>query len=248
MQMIAIDRTQVAIPSALSNSATLGASLCQLRQLWHQSGKQGDRPDANSYYYRHSSVKAALEGMIGKKCWYCEDGARRYDIEHFRPQSIYPILAYKWENLLLACQICNQNFKNDQFPLRPGGQQAIEDPLRPETRTDTDLATLIDPSKEDPTAHITFREGRIIDITERGRITIQVCGLDLDPDLVDERIKRAKLVIGTIAALIYAERAGDTLRVSECKNTLKDASTDTARFAGMVRAELARWGYDWRTL
>jgi uncharacterized protein (TIGR02646 family) len=246
--MIAVDRTKVAAPTALSDSATLGATLCQQRRLWHQNGQQGDLPGADSAHYRHRTVKTALEALIGKKCWYCEDGARRYDIEHFYPQSIYPILAYYWENLLLACQICNQNYKKNQFPIRPGSQQAIANLLNPESRTDRDIATLIDPSKEDPMAHITFYEGRILSITERGRITIQVCGLDADIDLVDERIKRARLVMGTIGALRYAEQAGDATKIAEYRYALKEASTDKARFAGMVRAELSRRGYDWAAL
>ncbi|MBI1786101.1 MAG: hypothetical protein HYR60_00930, partial [Acidobacteria bacterium] len=40
------------------------------------------------------------------------------DVEHFRPKSVYWWLAYCYDNHLYACQICNQVFKKDRFPVR----------------------------------------------------------------------------------------------------------------------------------
>ena len=39
------------------------------------------------------------------------------DVEHFRPKSVYWWLAYCYDNHLFACQICNQGFKGDRFPV-----------------------------------------------------------------------------------------------------------------------------------
>ena len=52
------------------------------------------------------------------------------DVEHYRPKAGYrqdaedPLgrpgyywLAYEWSNLLFCCQICNQRFKRNLFPL-----------------------------------------------------------------------------------------------------------------------------------
>jgi uncharacterized protein (TIGR02646 family) len=245
--MIPIDRLQVEMPAVLGQSETWGDELCELRRAWHAGGKIGDRPEALSSRYRHETVKTALEEVIGKKCWYCEDGARRYDIEHFRPQSIYPILAYRWGNLLLSCQICNQNYKKNQFPLLPDGIMALEDSENPKLCDDSDDAMLINPCQDRTPDHLTFREGRILGITQRGRTTIRICGLK-DPDLQEERVNRAKLVIGVIAALKYAEREGNEAEIAKQRSTLRAVSQNRARFAGMVRAELSRRGYDWAAL
>ena len=39
------------------------------------------------------------------------------DVEHFRPKSIYWWLAYCYDDHLFACQICNQTYKGENFPV-----------------------------------------------------------------------------------------------------------------------------------
>jgi hypothetical protein len=39
------------------------------------------------------------------------------DVEHFRPKSHYWWLAYCYDNYVFACQLCNQSFKGDEFPV-----------------------------------------------------------------------------------------------------------------------------------
>jgi hypothetical protein len=45
------------------------------------------------------------------------------DVEHYRPKSIYWWLAYCYDNYLVSCQICNEVFKRDKFPI--AGNQLI---------------------------------------------------------------------------------------------------------------------------
>jgi len=55
------------------------------------------------------------------KCAYCEADTTvvaHGDVEHFRPKSVYWWLAYCYDNFLFACQICNQTYKSDNFPVR----------------------------------------------------------------------------------------------------------------------------------
>jgi hypothetical protein len=63
-------------------------------------------------------------------------------------------LAYVWENLFLACALCNQSFKKNLFPLA--------DPTRRARSHLDDLAAeqpmLIHPADEEPNAFIGFRE------------------------------------------------------------------------------------------
>lgn len=49
-----------------------------------------------------------------RRCCYCEDG-RGDDVEHFFPKTLYPELAFAWQNYLLACSACNSNAKRNQF-------------------------------------------------------------------------------------------------------------------------------------
>lgn len=72
---------------------------------------------ANSYW---KSAKPQLRDEAQGKCAYCEAltaVVAHGDVEHFRPKSIYWWLAYCYDNYLFSCQICNESFKGDQFPL-----------------------------------------------------------------------------------------------------------------------------------
>ena len=101
--------------------------------------------------YGHASVKQALIAAQHGKCCFCERkiGAEG-DVEHFRPKASFcqgersPLerpgyywLAYEWDNLLLACPICNQRFKRNYFPLRSprSGQETITATWRRKNRS-----------------------------------------------------------------------------------------------------------------
>ncbi len=70
--------------------------------------------------YNQKEVKTALKKMFYNKCAFCESNITQVyagDIEHFRPKSKFPDLCFEWENLLLACSICNgKSNKGDKFP------------------------------------------------------------------------------------------------------------------------------------
>lgn len=68
--------------------------------------------------------RAAKEQLIAEakgKCAYCEAPLTTVsfgDVEHYRPKSKYWWLAYCYENYLVSCQLCNQKFKGDKFPIK----------------------------------------------------------------------------------------------------------------------------------
>jgi hypothetical protein len=65
-------------------------------------------------------VKGQLRAESFDKCAYCEaptSVVAHGDVEHFRPKSVYWWLAYCYENYVFACQICNQVYKSDRFPV-----------------------------------------------------------------------------------------------------------------------------------
>lgn len=64
--------------------------------------------------------KTQLKKESWGKCAYCEANTEvvaHGDVEHYRPKSIYWWLAYTYDNYLYACQICNQIYKSDNFPI-----------------------------------------------------------------------------------------------------------------------------------
>ncbi|WP_018898930.1 HNH endonuclease [Rhizobium sp. 2MFCol3.1] len=62
--------------------------------------------------YRHDDIKAALLAETHRKCAYCESrfGHVYYgDIEHVTPKKLGIEHRFRWENLTIACRICNTN-------------------------------------------------------------------------------------------------------------------------------------------
>ena len=57
-------------------------------------------------------------------CWYCERrcdrasevGGRAATLDHFRPLSRFPNLAYDWSNWVFSCHRCNVENKQDRWP------------------------------------------------------------------------------------------------------------------------------------
>jgi len=65
-------------------------------------------------------AKPRLRRESAGKCAYCESATEAVahgDVEHFRPKSVYWWLAYCYDNYLFACQICNESYKGDRFPV-----------------------------------------------------------------------------------------------------------------------------------
>lgn len=76
-------------------------------------------------------AKRQLKRESHGKCAYCEaptDTVAHGDVEHFRPKSVYWWLAYCYDNYLFSCQICNQTFKGNAFPV-DGPMLAPDPPL-----------------------------------------------------------------------------------------------------------------------
>lgn len=145
----------------------------------------------DSNIYGHEEVKTALRNLQHGICCYCEscyESTTFGDVEHYRPKGYYQQhkgdeqhrpgyywLAYKWENLMYACEKCNRIYKKNYFPLKD-----------PSKRFDKDLRNisqeeplLINPYEEkNPEQHLTFDENRIIPLTDEGKASIEYYGLD----------------------------------------------------------------------
>ena len=106
----------------------------------------GVRP-TDSHWREFRSTMGSRTNNI---CWYCERqcdafveyGGRAPTVDHFRPLSRFPRLAYEWSNWVFSCYACNVENKDDRWP-----DSGLVDPCatvvaeRPEQYFDYDMDT-----------------------------------------------------------------------------------------------------------
>jgi hypothetical protein len=141
-------------------------------------------------------------------------------------------LAYEWSNLLLSCQLCNQRFKQNLFPLLNPADRAKshKDDITKEK------PVLVNPEIDDPKSHITFDRDMASPVKgdERGDATIKQLGLNR-PDLLEQR---AKLFV-LLKRINDLSRSGvPTAIEKEAEAFLLRFAEDSAEYAGMVRAAI----------
>jgi uncharacterized protein (TIGR02646 family) len=198
--------------------------------------------------YAHKTVKEALIRAQHDKCFLCESKITHIaygDVEHFRPKAAYSQdegdalhkpgyywLAYEWGNLFLSCQLCNQQFKKNLFPLSNPSARA--------TSHKDDLAQeqplFIDPSADDPERFISFR-GEVPFApgdNPRGKTTIRGLGLDRQK-LNDKRFEH----YDKLRLLFKIARRDPPIPESmDARNFLARAVEGSAEYAGMARAAI----------
>ena len=201
--------------------------------------------------YGDPTVKQALIIAQHGKCCFCERKiGGEGDVEHFRPKAGFcqgeghPLerpgyywLAYEWDNLLLACPICNQRFKRSLFPLL--------DPAKRARNHHGDLTQerplFIHPAKEDPARFIGFRQEVPYAIrgSRRAKETIKALGLNRE-NLTEERRDHLSHLIYLRRVLDQETRLTGTAEgrqlLREADAYLREATLDSAKFAGMARA------------
>ena len=103
----------------------------------------------DSDYWKRAKPQLKLES--GGKCAYCEaptETVAHGDVEHFRPKSAYWWLAYCYDNYLFACQICNQTYKGNAFPI--AGSAYPPPTLPAETAEDAEIERIVADFAPDP--------------------------------------------------------------------------------------------------
>ena len=147
-----------------------------------------------------NAAKDKLRRVQHCKCAYTEATLEDVKhVEHFRPKGSvrnqkgsqrhhpgYFWLAYEWENLLLTNAQVNID-KSDCFPLAKPSRRAVS----PSGSLDDEEPVLIDPAQEDPREHIRFHNDAPYGITDRGRGTVDMLGLD-QAYLREKRMERLK--------------------------------------------------------
>lgn len=201
--MIKIDKASRPIPESLNSDLTK-----QRRQELIDNYPNGYIYE--SIYdsrYKCDDVKLALEELYQNKCAYCETKIERWDVEHFRPKSIYYWLAYSWDNLLLACPTCN-GYKNNHFEvLQDRVEYRSEDILTVHNLmsyyNQKENNLFFNPELDDPEVYIKFEEnGKLVSNNNKVDYTIKTCKLNRSK-LIFARVKlwkdlKAKLNIREI--------------------------------------------------
>jgi uncharacterized protein (TIGR02646 family) len=73
-------------------------------------------------HYKDPTFTKDIFSLTNYKCTFCEsniDNVSDIHVEHFFPKSLYPKMAFKWTNLLPACERCNRqkgNFDTKSLP------------------------------------------------------------------------------------------------------------------------------------
>jgi uncharacterized protein (TIGR02646 family) len=212
--------------------------------------------DFDKSIYAANEVKDALRDAQHNKCAFCESFVPHTgygDVEHFRPKAGYKQrktdelkrpgyywLAYAWDNLFYSCQLCNQRFKQNLFPLKDGRRRA-----RSHTHDlGKEHPLLVDPSRLDPAVFVEFHEerARAIDGCPEGETTIEVLGLNR-PELVEARARRLQTLKALLDARNVARDFVTAASTPELSNRLRAlevllrASREaTGEYAAMARA------------
>jgi hypothetical protein len=148
-------------------------------------------------------------------------------------------LAYDWDNYLFSCAVCNQQWKQNLFPII--GTRNRKQGEKSET------ALLLSPFELfDPAEHFIYgRLGEIQGRSPQGRATVATCGLDR-PSL---RLQRQKTAAATHAQLDAIAAGLNDVGLQEVLRQLRDNGRPGQLFSGMVQAIFGqRSGYGWSTL
>lgn len=208
-----IKLTKGNVPEVLKINATAWTEefLCKIRS--------GVKPsDGESSRYRLPQVKAALLSETHGKCAYCESKLRHIhhgDVEHISPKSLDPARRFEWENLTIACEMCNQNKSN-------------KDPI---------AEHIIDPYNIDPAEHIIFLGAILYPLgSTHGKNTAIL--LDLNrTELVERRQERLDQVMSICETILRTDLPIVTRRAI-LENLVSEDAAPQASYSAMTKSAI----------
>ncbi|MGB8260005.1 MAG: retron system putative HNH endonuclease [Terracidiphilus sp.] len=201
--------------------------LARNKNIWDEALRTARSPRQRKqalYRYGHRQIKSALRVVFHDKCAYCESHISHVEyghIEHFRPKSKqeFEHLAFEWDNLFLACSICNGvEYKSDRFPSPKEGGPPIN------------------PCDDSPEDHLSFffdqvaKVATVVHKTERGKTTIDLVGLNR-PELRAYRSRQVEKLAALARFVATDERA---------RQILDEARSGDHEYAAFARALLPR--------
>ena len=182
-----------------------------------------------------------------RKCCYCEHTMKwelESDVEHFRPKGNlhgvsdhlgYWWLAYAWDNLFLACKVCNSQYKGNQFPLAPDGKRAVQ----PGDALVQEKAVLLHPITDNPEHCIQYviapRLVKAVAKDARGKQTInQLTGIN-DVSRMQARSELVTSLQFVGMQMADALKKGDPTSIDHCANAIRAETACHRPFAGFRR-------------
>lgn len=176
-----------------------------------------------AHRYNNSEIKSALEKETNGKCAYCESKIKHVeygDIEHILPKNkkARPDLYVEWENLTIACEVCNRTNKGDYY-----------DPNLP----------LINPYIDNPDDYLIIL-GPMISAREsnqRGFITEKTLNLNR-AELIERRTER----LNSVNSLLYAwsNESNPTIKSVLASQILEECKPDKEYSAFVKRFVISK--------
>ena len=238
-------------PAFLSNEKVVAAKEKLVKSFNDKNRQERFRFDISLL----RDVRPDLMKVSHGKCAYCESllgVASQGDVENFRPKAgarglntseyasaHYWWLAYEWNNLLMSCQICNQKYKRDYFPL-------ADERLRASIGAKGDdllleQALLIDPCSENPAEHLQFTaKGIVADLSPKGKVTIEILGLNRT-ELVDRRKNVATDLLERLQTLQTSTEIGNSFTRSLVSSINNLYESPGAEYVAIQRAIFESW-------
>lgn len=203
-----------AAPEILTDNATTWTV-----ELLQEIAAGGDQVAYRKGKYNKPSIKDAIKKETNCKCAYCEAQPLHVtygDIEHIIPKSIQPELTFDWENLTLACDVCNT---------KKGNQEG-----------------LLDPYDCEPSEEFAFYGPMILHIDRRAGAELTRTILDLNRiELLSKRKDRIDALANLFRRL--ETHPDDYERELLIRASLAHETKDESEFAACARSYLTNAGY-----
>lgn len=162
--------------------------------------------------YRHPDIKAALKKETNGKCAYCESRLLHIafgDVEHIVAKSQKLADIFQWDNLTLACDICN-TYKKDKVGV-------------------------VDPYKDDPANMFRFVGPMIFALPDNDAAIISIKQLKLNRiDLMANRSKRLDAIDNLVHTISTAK--SEELRLVLLEDLVENEAANSAEYAAFVRS------------
>ena len=196
-----IEKNLAVIPDSLTKGNTKSKRLGVIANGYPTSNKQSSKKEKEKVkvydkIFKTKDILDLLDSIYHSKCVYCEEkiyrvnadnltdnSEKKHSIDHYRPKSKYPWLAFSWDNLLWCCDICNQNKDNDfkiiNKPIIYSRSFMSRIHCSTKLYNRVEKPKMIHPELEDITDKLVFdTNGNINSEDDRVKYTITTCGLD----------------------------------------------------------------------
>ena len=157
--------------------------------------------------------KEQIARLTSQLCAYCEgeiNSPRAGQVEHYKPKSLFPLLAYDWENYFLSCAGCN-GAKSDKWP---------------------EQGAYLRPDVGDPAAELEFAEDGTVKAIRGGDAECTIEDLELNRRwLVRLRRRHIEAAVEALTELLSVYAADATVGTALIENHLRRLASPETVYA-----------------